>query len=160
VGRTAYDVLEQARAAFGRRSWADAYEGFVAADDVTPLELNDLESLALSAYLSGRDEEATRAWTRAHHEAVRHNDAPRATRYAVAIGAALVKGAHEPLTAAAHGLCLTLTRRRRSVGCQRRVPLRAAATARAHDMSTTSIESQRRVSLGGRGRPGEIPVPA
>jgi DNA-binding CsgD family transcriptional regulator len=90
VGRTTYDVLEQARAAFAQRSWAGAYERFVTADAAVPLELDDLESLALAAYLSGRDEESTRVWTRAHHEAIRRNDPQRAVRSAAAIGAGLL----------------------------------------------------------------------
>jgi DNA-binding CsgD family transcriptional regulator len=90
VGRTTYDVLEQARAAFAERSWAGAYERFVTADAAMPLELDDLESLALAAYLSGRDEESTRVWTRAHHEAIRRNDPQRAVRSAVAIGGGLL----------------------------------------------------------------------
>jgi len=90
MGRTAYGVLEQARASFAERSWQDAYRQFATADVATPLELDDLESLALAAYLSGRDEESTRVWTRAHHEAVRRDDPLRAVRSAAAIGAGLL----------------------------------------------------------------------
>ncbi|TCO20474.1 regulatory LuxR family protein [Kribbella steppae] len=90
MGRTTYGVLEQARASFAERSWQDAYRQFATADVATPLELDDLESLALAAYLSGRDEESTRVWTRAHHEAVRRDDPLRAVRSAAAIGAGLL----------------------------------------------------------------------
>ncbi|MFG1813689.1 LuxR C-terminal-related transcriptional regulator [Kribbella sp. NPDC049174] len=90
MGSTTYGVLEQARASFAERSWQDAYRQFATADTATPLELDDLESLALAAYLSGRDEESTRVWTRAHHEAVRRDDPLRAVRYAAAIGAGLL----------------------------------------------------------------------
>ncbi len=51
---------------------------------------DDLEHLALAAYLAGRDEESTRIWTQAHHEAVRRGDPPRAVRCAVAIGGGLL----------------------------------------------------------------------
>lgn len=87
---TAIGVLEQARTSFAQRAWGDAYERFAAADDATPLDLDDLERLALAAYLSGRDEESTRAWTRTHHEAIRRSDPERAARNAVLIGAGLM----------------------------------------------------------------------
>lgn len=82
-------VLEQARASFAQRSWREAYEKFTTADATTPLGLDDVESLALAAYLSGRDEESTLAWTRAHYEAARH-DPQRAARSAVLIGSGLM----------------------------------------------------------------------
>jgi len=76
----------QASASFARRSWGDAYAQFATADTATPLDLDDLEKLALAAYLTGRDEESTLAWTRAHHEAIRRNDPQRAARHAVLVG--------------------------------------------------------------------------
>lgn len=87
---TTTGVLEQARASFAQRSWRDAYQRFATADAATPLDLDDLERLALAAYLSGREEESTRSWTRAHHEAIRRGDPLRAVRYAVLIGAGLM----------------------------------------------------------------------
>ena len=54
MGRTTYGVLEQARASFAERSWQDAYRQFVTADVATPLELDDLESLALAAWSTPR----------------------------------------------------------------------------------------------------------
>lgn len=83
-------MLAQARASFAGRSWGDAYEQFAAADAATPLDLDDLEKLALAAYLTGRDEEATLAWTRAQQEAIRGNDPRRAARNACLIGADLM----------------------------------------------------------------------
>jgi DNA-binding CsgD family transcriptional regulator/tetratricopeptide (TPR) repeat protein len=55
-----------------------------------PLELDDLEKLALSAYLAGHDEESRLAWTRAHHEAVRRDDPRRAAWHAVLVGSGLM----------------------------------------------------------------------
>jgi hypothetical protein len=55
-------VLEQARASFAQRSWGDAYAQFATADAATPLGLDDLEKLALAAYLTGHEEESTLAW--------------------------------------------------------------------------------------------------
>jgi DNA-binding CsgD family transcriptional regulator len=87
---TTIGVLEQARACFAQRSWGEAYKQFATADAATPLELDDLERLALAAYLSGLDEESTLAWTRAHHEAIRRNDPRRAARNAVLVGSGLM----------------------------------------------------------------------
>ena len=57
---------------------------------VEPLDLDDLEMLALAAYLSGLDQKSTLAWTRAHHEAIRRNDPQRAAREAVLIASGLM----------------------------------------------------------------------
>jgi DNA-binding CsgD family transcriptional regulator len=86
----AIGVLEQARASFVQRSWGDAYAQFATADAVTPLGLDDLEKFALTAYLNGHDEESTRAWTRAHHEAIDRHDPQRAARNAFLIGSGLM----------------------------------------------------------------------
>jgi DNA-binding CsgD family transcriptional regulator len=82
--------LERARASFAGRSWGDAREQFAAADTASPLDLEDLERLAIAAYMAGEDEAATLAWTRAHHEAIRLGDPQRAARSAVAIGSGLM----------------------------------------------------------------------
>jgi hypothetical protein len=42
------------------------------------LELDDLERLALAAYLTGNNDASTNAWMRAHQEAIRRNDPLRA----------------------------------------------------------------------------------
>ena len=83
-------VLAQARASFAQRWWDAAYAQFVAADTAAPLDLDDLERLALAAYLSGHDEGSMLAWTRAHHEAIRRDDPQRAARNAVLIGSGLM----------------------------------------------------------------------
>jgi hypothetical protein len=68
----------------------DAHEQFAAADAATPLDLEDLERLAIAAYMAGDDREATLVWTRAHHEAIQRADPRRAARSAVAIGSGLM----------------------------------------------------------------------
>ena len=83
-------VLEHARASFAQRSWGDAYAQFATADAATPLGLDDLEKLALAAYLTGHEEESTLAWTRAHHEAIHRDDPQRAARNAFLIGSGLM----------------------------------------------------------------------
>ena len=84
--RTVDVLLAQASALFAERSWGDAYARFATADAATSLDLDDLEKLALTAYLTGHDEESRLAWTRAHHEAIRRDDRRRAARHAVLVG--------------------------------------------------------------------------
>ena len=60
------DQLEQGRRGYARRAWVDAYESLSAADRVAPLGAEDLELLATSAYMLGRDEEYVAALERAH----------------------------------------------------------------------------------------------
>ena len=61
---TGSGTLELGRSALARRDWSDAFRLFCAADADIPLELDDLEHLALAAYLTGRGDESTQAWTR------------------------------------------------------------------------------------------------
>jgi DNA-binding CsgD family transcriptional regulator len=59
--------LERGRRGYAMRAWLDAYESLAAADRATPLEADDLERLATSAYMLGRDEAYVAALGRAHH---------------------------------------------------------------------------------------------
>ena len=74
------DAVREGRDAFGRRAWAEAYEKLSAADAAAPLDLPDLERLATSALLTGRDETSDELWLRLHTESLRLHDAPRAAR--------------------------------------------------------------------------------
>jgi len=58
--------LEQARAAFRRRAWQEAFRLLRLADESSALEADGLEMLATSAYLTGRDDEYLDALGRAH----------------------------------------------------------------------------------------------
>lgn len=49
-------LLEQGRAAYAQRAWADAYAALSAADAELPLAVDDVERLAWSAGLTGRDQ--------------------------------------------------------------------------------------------------------
>lgn len=60
-------LLDRARQHYRRRAWADAFQGLFGADQETPLRAEDLELLAMSAYLTGRDDEYLSALERAHH---------------------------------------------------------------------------------------------
>ena len=55
-----------------------------------PLEVEDLERLAIAAHLAGRDEESAQAWERAHVEALRCGAVDRAVRCAFWLGFGLL----------------------------------------------------------------------
>jgi ATP/maltotriose-dependent transcriptional regulator MalT len=76
------EALLRGRESFGRRAWADAVAELSAADREAPLEPDDLERLAMAAYLVGRDEDSVELWERAHHELVSAGDVRRAARCA------------------------------------------------------------------------------
>ena len=79
---TTDDALDRGRESFGRQAWGDAYAQLSATDHQAPLELEDLERLAVAAYLIGKDDDSADALTRAHHECLHLGDAERAARYA------------------------------------------------------------------------------
>lgn len=68
----ARDERRRGRACYRRRDWADAYQAFVLADQIDPLQAEDLELLAMSAYLTGRDDYYLATLERAYHM---HRDA-------------------------------------------------------------------------------------
>ncbi len=74
-------LLDDARKAYRCRAWRDAFDAFGRADALTPLDADDLESLAWSAALCGRDEDMIAALERLHHlhaDGGRHGEAARA----------------------------------------------------------------------------------
>ncbi len=75
-------TLDQGRAAFEGRSWADAYARLSDADAESALEAVDLERLAAAAYLIGRDDESGVAWQRAHRAHLAAGDPEGAARCA------------------------------------------------------------------------------
>jgi DNA-binding CsgD family transcriptional regulator len=79
-------TLKQGREAYRRRAWGNAYRYLSRADQTTCLGTEDLERLALSAYMIGRDEEYLRALERAHHAHLGAGDAMRAVRCAFWLG--------------------------------------------------------------------------
>jgi DNA-binding CsgD family transcriptional regulator len=76
------DALERGRAAYEGRAWAQAYAELNSASATEPLGVDDLERLAASAYLSGRSDDARRAWSDAHQASERDGDVCRAVRNA------------------------------------------------------------------------------
>jgi DNA-binding CsgD family transcriptional regulator len=63
----AADLLERGRRAYAGRAWRDAHESLSRADQASPLGAEDLELLATSAYMLGRDDEWMSLLERAHH---------------------------------------------------------------------------------------------
>ena len=73
-------VLEHGRESYAKRAWIDAYESLSRADDADPLEAEDLELLARSAYMLGRDDDYIRGLERAHHAHLDAGEVPGAAR--------------------------------------------------------------------------------
>jgi DNA-binding CsgD family transcriptional regulator len=74
------NVLERGRASYAKRAWLDAYEWLSRADEDDLLEPDDLELLARSAYMLGRDDDYIRALERAHHGHLDAGEVPGAAR--------------------------------------------------------------------------------
>jgi DNA-binding NarL/FixJ family response regulator len=79
---TTAETLERGRESFERRTWADAFGQLSAADRETPLAPEDLERLAVAAYLVGRDADCDQVLARAHQGWLRLGGAERAVRCA------------------------------------------------------------------------------
>jgi DNA-binding CsgD family transcriptional regulator len=75
-------ALGRGRRAFDKHSWGSAYTELLAADREASLGPQDLDRLAVAAYLTGRDVECGELWARAFKEYLRVGDAPRAARSA------------------------------------------------------------------------------
>ena len=86
------ELREQGRRAFDRGEWRGAYEHLAAAvAGDAPLEPEDLEWLAIAAYLTGRDAESTEAWTLAHRASLDRGAHAHAVRCAFWAGFGLVQ---------------------------------------------------------------------
>ena len=72
------ELVSRGRTAFAQRAWLDAFESLSRADQTAPLTAEELELLATSAYMLGRDDEHVRALERAHHAYLEAGDTPRA----------------------------------------------------------------------------------
>jgi DNA-binding NarL/FixJ family response regulator len=83
------DGLDRGREQFERQAWGEAYASLRAVDDGGPLGAADLERLAIAAYLTGHDEVACDAWSRAHRGHVGEGEALAAVRCALWLGIVL-----------------------------------------------------------------------
>lgn len=82
--------LERGRASCAGWAWREAFESLSSADRATPLGAEDLELLARSAYMVGRDDDYVSGLERAHRLHLDSGDAPRAVRCAFWIGHSLM----------------------------------------------------------------------
>ncbi|MGH2715918.1 MAG: hypothetical protein ACRDPC_06755 [Solirubrobacteraceae bacterium] len=78
--------LERGRESYASQAWMDAHESLSAADRLEPLGAEDLELLATSAYMLGREDEYLALLERAHGGHLDANDPVRAVRCAFWIG--------------------------------------------------------------------------
>jgi DNA-binding CsgD family transcriptional regulator len=79
-------LLEAGRTAYAAEQWATANRELVAADREAALPPEDLELLARSAYMLGRDDDYIQTLERAHHAYTADGHAERAVRCAFWIG--------------------------------------------------------------------------
>ena len=73
-------TLQRGRRAYEQRSWAESYRLLHAADREAPLDADDLERLAIAAYLVGRDDECEAVTARAHQAFLDRGDGEGAAR--------------------------------------------------------------------------------
>lgn len=87
--------LGQAREAYARQAWGDAYARLAALDGQDGLGAADLDRLGMAAYLTGGMEAAVDAWERAHLAFVADGEIARGVRCAVWLGLTLLqRGEH------------------------------------------------------------------
>jgi DNA-binding CsgD family transcriptional regulator len=79
-------VLEIGREFYARRAWMDAYKSLSHADQASPLAAEDLELLATSTFMIGRDDEYLSSLERAHHAYLDAGEPMRAVRCAFWMG--------------------------------------------------------------------------
>ena len=82
--------IHQGRTAFGRREWKAAHQLLSEADRSVPLHPNDLELLAIAAYLLGKSSESHDTWSRAHNDHLHGGDVRCAVRCAFWLGFTLL----------------------------------------------------------------------
>ena len=78
--------VEQGRELYADGSWRMAFESFSSADRREPLGASDLELLARSAYMLGRDDDYVGSLVRAHQAHLESGNLPRGIRCAIWIG--------------------------------------------------------------------------
>jgi hypothetical protein len=84
--------LEKGREAFSRRAWTAAYTELAAADRDRALGPADLERLAVTAYLTGNDDESADAWARGYRAYADVGDVNSAALCAFHLGMGFMNG--------------------------------------------------------------------
>ena len=93
------EELERGRESYSGSAWATAYESLWRADQLAPLAAEDLELLATSAYMLGREDEWMRILERAFHGHSEAGENRRSVRCAFWIGTQLaLRGEMGPAT--------------------------------------------------------------
>lgn len=82
----AIDELQLGREAYAGWAWTQAYASLSRADRAAPLEADDLELLAMSGYMLGRDDDYASALERAHQLYLERGEGLRAARCAFWVG--------------------------------------------------------------------------
>jgi DNA-binding CsgD family transcriptional regulator len=77
------DALARGREAYTQRRWLQAYESLSSADEVSPLGAEDLELIAIAAFMLGRDDDAVAHLERAHQQYLHRGETLRAVHCAV-----------------------------------------------------------------------------
>jgi ATP/maltotriose-dependent transcriptional regulator MalT len=91
--------LQRGRESYGRRSWAEAFRALSQIDACGPLGVEDLERLATSAYLIGRDDDYLKTLERVHQAHLETDNNERAARTAFWLGLRLIfRGEMGPAT--------------------------------------------------------------
>ena len=83
-------TLRRGRKSFEQRAWAESYRLLRAADCDAALDAEDLERLAIAAYLVGRDDDCEVFTARAHQSFLDRGDCERAARAAFWLGFTLM----------------------------------------------------------------------
>jgi DNA-binding NarL/FixJ family response regulator len=140
--------LEQGREYYDRRAWSQALAAFVTADRAADLGAEDLERLATSAYLIGRDDDYLDALERAHHAYLNTGETLRSVRCAFWLGLRLLFRGDtgrangwfaraERLTASATGECVESGYLLLPVAQQH---LEAGDWKRSHSIATAAVD--------------------
>lgn len=79
-------ALARGREAYAQRRWLDAYQSLSQADEDSPLGPEDLELLAVAAFMLGRDDDAVAHLERAHQPYLERGETRRAVHCAIWIG--------------------------------------------------------------------------
>jgi ATP/maltotriose-dependent transcriptional regulator MalT len=92
-------VLEQGRQAYAESAWSEAYEALAQAEDEGPLAAEDVELLATTAFMLGRDDDSMRFLETASQRHTETGERRRASRCAFWIGIQLLlRGEMGPAT--------------------------------------------------------------
>ncbi len=84
------ELVDLGKTAFKEQKWNDAFTHLSNADDAQALQPDDLEILAISAYLTGKFNVCNDTLTRSHNALIKEGNIPKAVRCAFWLGFLLV----------------------------------------------------------------------